>query len=78
LEGVDFPDPILLDPDNEPARPILNDLVPYTKQFNLWKGQLIFVITSGYRIGIGETLLQHIQSSEKFSENAQKNSCISH
>ncbi len=127
---------VLLDPDSEPSKHILNDLAPYSDQFSRWKGQLIFVncaeknietsvfqnyklpskslfavdtkrelehsfsqimakevknslpvvcfctqigevslITSGYRIGIGETLLQHIKLSENIPLNTTKKSC---
>jgi len=127
---------VLLDPDSEPSKHILNDLAPYSEQFNGWEGALIFVncadkslkttgfqnyklpvksrfavdsqrglehafseimgkeakyslpivcfcnnsgkvslITSGYRIGIGETLLQHIKSSKNDQINTQRKSC---
>ena len=127
---------VLLDPDSEPSKHILNDLAPYSDQFSRWKGQLIFVncaeknietsvfqnyklpskslfaidskrelehsfsqimakevknslpvvcfcsqtgevsmITSGYRIGIGEALLQHIKSSENNPLKISKISC---
>jgi len=127
---------VLLDPDSEPSKHILNDLALYTEQFNNWKGQLIFVncadkrlktsvfqnyklpaksrfvvdsrrelehafsgimakevknslpvvcfcsqtgevsmITSGYRIGIGEVLLQHIKSSKNNPVKTSKISC---
>ncbi|MCX6219930.1 MAG: transglutaminase domain-containing protein [Bacteroidia bacterium] len=127
---------VLLDPDSEPSKHILNDLVPYSDQFNGWEGALIFVncvdkklktsvfqnyklpakssyaidserelehafseimgkeakyslpivcfcnnsgevslITSGYRIGIGETLLQHIKFSKNNLINTKKTNC---
>ena len=127
---------VLLDPDSEPSKHILNDLALYTEQFNNWKGALIFVncadknlktsvfqnyklpskssfavdsqrelehafsgiigkevkyslpvvcfckdngdvsmINLGYRIGIGETLLQHIKSSDNNQINIPKTSC---
>jgi len=34
---------VLLDPDSEPSRHILNDLGRYTDQFNNWNGRFIFV-----------------------------------
>ena len=34
---------VLLDPDSEPSKHILNDLGPYADQFNNWKGRFIFV-----------------------------------
>ena len=34
---------ILLDPDTEPSKHILNDLSTYVAQFNNWKGRFIFV-----------------------------------
>jgi hypothetical protein len=34
---------ILLDPDSEPSKHILNDLAPYIEQFNQWNGRFIFV-----------------------------------
>ena len=34
---------VLMDPDSEPSKHILNDLSPYSKQFNNWKGSFIFV-----------------------------------
>ncbi len=38
---------VLLDPESEPSKHILNDLAPYSEQFDKWKGQFIFVIVSG-------------------------------
>jgi len=35
---------VLLDPDKEPSKHILNDLGPYIDQFNKWGGQFIFAI----------------------------------
>lgn len=35
---------VLLDPDKEPSKHILNDLGPYVDQFNKWGGQFIFAI----------------------------------
>ncbi len=34
---------VLLDPDSEPSKHILNDLTPYIDQFNRWKGHILFV-----------------------------------
>ena len=34
---------VLLDPDSEPSKHILNDLAPYNSPFNSWKGRFIFV-----------------------------------
>lgn len=34
---------VLLDPDSEPSRHILNDFGPYADQFDRWSGRLIFV-----------------------------------
>ncbi len=34
---------VLLDPDSEPSKHILNDLGPYAVQFNNWNGRFIFV-----------------------------------
>jgi transglutaminase-like putative cysteine protease len=34
---------VLLDPDSEPSKHILNDLAPYIDQFNQWNGRFIFV-----------------------------------
>ncbi len=36
---------ILMDPDSEPSKHILNDLAPYADQFSSWEGQMIFVNT---------------------------------
>jgi hypothetical protein len=33
---------VLLDPDSEPSKHILNDLAPYINQFNGWNGQFVF------------------------------------
>ena len=33
---------VLLDPDSEPSKHILNDLSPYADQLNSWKGRFIF------------------------------------
>lgn len=38
---------VLLDPESEPSKHILNDLSPYKEQFDKWKGQFIFVIVPG-------------------------------
>jgi hypothetical protein len=46
LENVDAVI-VLLDPDSEPSKHILNDLAPYLPQFNAWKGKFIFVTTAG-------------------------------
>lgn len=35
---------VLLDPDKEPSKHILNDLGPYVDHFNKWDGQFIFAI----------------------------------
>ena len=35
---------VLLDPDKEPSKHILNDLGPYVDHFNKWGGQFIFAI----------------------------------
>ena len=37
---------MLLDPDKEPSKHILNDLGPYVDHFNRWGGQFIFAIPS--------------------------------
>ena len=37
---------VLLDPDKEPSKHILNDLGPYVDHFNKWEGQFIFAIPS--------------------------------
>ena len=37
---------VLLDPDKEPSKHILNDLGPYVDHFNKWGGQFIFAIPS--------------------------------
>jgi len=36
---------VLLDPDSEPSKHLLNDLAPYLAQFNSWKGSFIFANT---------------------------------
>jgi len=38
---------ILLDPDKEPSKHILNDLGPYTDHYNKWSGQFVFVVPEG-------------------------------
>ena len=38
---------VLLNPESEPSKHILNDLAPYSEQFDKWKGQFIFVIVPG-------------------------------
>ena len=38
---------VLLDPDQEPSKHILNDLGPYTDQFNHWGGQFVFAMSAG-------------------------------
>jgi len=35
---------VLLDPDKEPSKHILNDLGPYVEQFNKWGGQFVFAM----------------------------------
>jgi len=35
---------VLLDPDKEPSKHILNDLGPYVDQFNKWGGQFVFAM----------------------------------
>jgi hypothetical protein len=35
---------VLLDPDKEPSKHILNDLCPYTDYFNKWNGKFIFAM----------------------------------
>ena len=37
---------VLLDPDSEPSKHILNDLSPFNDQFNQWEGRFFFVNTS--------------------------------
>ena len=37
---------VLLDPDGEPSKHLLNDLAPYVDQFDRWKGLFIFVSIS--------------------------------
>jgi hypothetical protein len=37
---------VLLDPDSEPSKHILNDLAPYEDQLNNWKGRFIFANVS--------------------------------
>ncbi|MBC8004398.1 MAG: transglutaminase domain-containing protein [Verrucomicrobia bacterium] len=37
---------VLLDPDKEPSKHILNDLGPYVDHFNKWGGQFIFAMPS--------------------------------
>jgi len=37
---------LLLDPDSEPTKHILNDLTPYLDQFNQWQVKFIFVSTA--------------------------------
>ena len=130
---------VLLDPDSEPSKHILNDLAPYIEQFNNWKGQFIFanisekgdkvnafqnyklplktcltvdsrremefmltsltgkeaknnlpivvfcqpagevlMINTGYRIGIGEALLQRIKDTESNASNGISKNCITH
>lgn len=38
---------VLLDPDSEPTKHILNDLAPYAEQLDGWDGRFIFVISKG-------------------------------
>jgi hypothetical protein len=38
---------VVLDPDQEPSKHILNDLGPYVDQFNRWGGQFVFVLSAG-------------------------------
>lgn len=35
---------VLLDPDKEPSKHILNDLGPYVDHFNKWRGQFVFAM----------------------------------
>lgn len=35
---------VILDPDNEPSKHILNDLGPYVDHFNTWGGQFVFAM----------------------------------
>jgi hypothetical protein len=37
---------VLLDPDKEPSKHILNDLGPYVDHFNKWGGQFVFAMSS--------------------------------
>ena len=37
---------VLLDPDKEPSKHILNDLGPYVDHFNTWGGQFIFAMSA--------------------------------
>jgi hypothetical protein len=37
---------VLLDPDKEPSKHILNDLGPYVDHFNKWGGQFIFAMAA--------------------------------
>ena len=37
---------VLLDPEKEPSKHILNDLGPYIDHFNKWGGQFVFVMSS--------------------------------
>jgi hypothetical protein len=127
---------VLLDPDSEPSKHILNDLGPFISQFDLWDGRFIFInikekgdrsevfqnyklpaktsfaldtknefeekltlitikeagnnlpavvfclpggevlmIATGYRIGMGESLLQIIKNIEENPEQLTKSSC---
>ncbi len=127
---------VLLDPDSEPSKHILNDLAPYINQFNQWKGRFVFVncaekskkndtfqnyklparsvfsadtnnelaqvlttiqnreaksnlpcvifckasgdvmmISSGYKIGIGEQLMQVIKKSDQKGDSRNQPSC---
>ena len=127
---------VLLDPDSEPSKHILNDLAPYVNQFNQWKGRFVFVncaekgkkndtfqnyklparavfsvdtnnelaqalttiqnreaksnlpsvifstasgevmmISSGYKIGIGEQLMQVIKKADEKGDSKNQPSC---
>ncbi len=42
--GVKFAVLVVLDPDKEPSKHILNDLGPYVDHFNKWGGQFVFAM----------------------------------
>ncbi|HET6560176.1 MAG TPA: transglutaminase-like domain-containing protein [Prolixibacteraceae bacterium] len=44
LTGGNYSVLVVLDPDKEPSKHILNDLGPYVDHFNKWGGQFIFAI----------------------------------
>ena len=48
---------VLLEPDKEPSRHILNDIGPYVDQFNKWGGKFVFVIpeAKGAQSGVLKT-----------------------
>jgi hypothetical protein len=47
LTGGNYSVLVVLDPDKEPSKHILNDLGPYVDQFNQWGGQFVFAIPAG-------------------------------
>lgn len=38
---------VLMDPESEPSKHILNDISPFQKQFNTWKGSFVFATVQG-------------------------------
>lgn len=44
LAGGNYSVLVLLDPDKEPSKHILNDLGPYVDHFNQWNGQFVFAM----------------------------------
>jgi len=44
LAGANYSVLVLLDPDKEPSKHILNDMGPYVDHFNQWKGQFVFAM----------------------------------
>ncbi len=54
---------VLLDPDSEPSKHILNDLAPYKDQLNSWKGRFIFANIS--EKGTAESIFKTYHLPEK-------------
>jgi hypothetical protein len=58
---------VLLDPESEPSKHILNDLQPYTEQFDNWAGQFIFVVVSGKEVKSGTFNNYRLPSGKYFA-----------
>ncbi len=58
---------VLLDPESEPSKHILNDLQPYIEQFDHWAGQFIFVVVSGKEAKSGTFNNYRLPSGKNFA-----------
>ncbi len=64
---------VLIDPDKEPSKHILNDLGPYVDHFNKWGGQFVFAMAADKASQVGVLKTYHLPGNTIAGIDAEGN-----